>query len=492
MSPPIGFNEISSNVRVPLFYSEFDNSRASTSGTSGLEALLIGQKRSDGTASAAVPVQVTSVDQAKALFGNGSMLTRMVEKYFLNNNGRNPLTCLPLDDASGGAGATFRVILNGTASASGDLVMRAGGRRYSVPVASGDAAATIRAAFETLVDGDEDRVFNAAIQANNLNLTYRNDGVVGNSASVEIGYFDDEDIPEGLSVSVLHSFVGSGNISLTAAVAALGDKQFSLIGIPYSDTSNITTVETELASRFGARQNEGFAIYAKKDTVTDLSTLGNSKNSQFTTIVGYKGGLQDEAEWVAATVGAIIASAQTDPARPFQTLQLKGIVAPQSSDELKLSERETLLGDGIATYRVSQGGNVLIERLVTTFKTNAFGSADNSYMDLNTLLTLSQIRREVKAMTESKYPRHKLGNDGVNYTEGQPIITPNVYKAELVVLAASWVERGFIENIEAFKRDLLVQRNTTDPNRLDVLMPPDLVNQLRIVGVKIQFLLQGF
>ena len=58
-------------------------------------------------------------------------------------------------------------------------------------------------------------------------------------------------------------------------------------------------------------------------------------------------------------------------------------------------------------------------------------------------------------------------------------------------MASSWVERALMEDLDGFKEGLIVQRNTTDPNRLDVLLPPDLVNQLRIVGVKIQFLLQG-
>ena len=48
-----------------------------------------------------------------------------------------------------------------------------------------------------------------------------------------------------------------------------------------------------------------------------------------------------------------------------------------------------------------------------------------------------------------------------------------------------------MENIEAFKEGLIVERNEQDPNRLDVCMPPDLVNQLRVVGMKISFLLQG-
>jgi phage tail sheath gpL-like len=44
--------------------------------------------------------------------------------------------------------------------------------------------------------------------------------------------------------------------------------------------------------------------------------------------------------------------------------------------------------------------------------------------------------------------------------------------------------------VDAFKAYLTVQRSPTDPNRLEVLYPPDLANQLRIFDVLAQFRLQ--
>lgn len=47
-----------------------------------------------------------------------------------------------------------------------------------------------------------------------------------------------------------------------------------------------------------------------------------------------------------------------------------------------------------------------------------------------------------------------------------------------------------MENADLFKKYLIVERNTTDPNRVDVLFPPDYVNQLRIFALLNQFRLQ--
>ena len=60
-------------------------------------------------------------------------------------------------------------------------------------------------------------------------------------------------------------------------------------------------------------------------------------------------------------------------------------------------------------------------------------------------------------------------------------------KAEAIVKAREWEELGLVENIDDFKANLIAERNVSDPNRLDTLLPPDLVNQLRIVANKIQF-----
>ncbi|MNE96793.1 hypothetical protein D3C80_1950400 [compost metagenome] len=49
---------------------------------------------------------------------------------------------------------------------------------------------------------------------------------------------------------------------------------------------------------------------------------------------------------------------------------------------------------------------------------------------------------------------------------------------------------GIVENAEAFAANLIVERSSTNPNRLNVLYPPDLVNQLRIFALQYQFRLQ--
>ena len=49
---------------------------------------------------------------------------------------------------------------------------------------------------------------------------------------------------------------------------------------------------------------------------------------------------------------------------------------------------------------------------------------------------------------------------------------------------------GIVENYDLFKQYLKVERDATNPNRINTLFPPDYVNQLRVFAVVNQFRLQ--
>jgi phage tail sheath gpL-like len=163
-------------------------------------------------------------------------------------------------------------------------------------------------------------------------------------------------------------------------------------------------------------------------------------------------------QFSAAMAAQIGLAAQNDPARPFQTLALVGIYAPKEADRFTLEERNTLLFNGIATSFVDAGGNVLLETIITTYKKNAFNSPDISYLYLNTLLTLSYLRFDLKARITSRFPRHKLANDGGRYAPGQAVVTPNSVKAEVISKFREWEEKEYFKHCSTsrFKGDTAI------------------------------------
>jgi phage tail sheath gpL-like len=115
---------------------------------------------------------------------------------------------------------------------------------------------------------------------------------------------------------------------------------------------------------------------------------------------------------------------------------------------------------------------------------------DNAYELMTTLATLDEILTDLRRTITNKYPRHKLANNGTRFGPGQAIITPNLAKAELISRYAYLEYVGLAENVKAFKDNLIVVRSEQEPNTLEVLYPPDLINQLRRFNVKAQFRLQ--
>jgi phage tail sheath gpL-like len=210
-------------------------------------------------------------------------------------------------------------------------------------------------------------------------------------------------------------------------------------------------------------------------------------NSEVISLLGVYG--SPTPPWLIATIYGAVATKylDMDPARPLQTLVLKGMLAPAEGLRFTRTERNLLLYDGISTFTVGPDGTCAIERAITTYQVNTAGLPDPSYLDVETLATLAVLRRTLRARIAQKYPRHKLANDGTNFGSGQAIVTPSIIRAEVIALARQWEQRGWVENLDQFKADLIVERNADDPNRVDAVIPPDIINQLRVLAAQIQF-----
>jgi phage tail sheath gpL-like len=326
----------------------------------------------------------------------------------------------------------------------------------------------------------------AAAAAGVVTLTARHKGEAGNAIDVRVNYQVGERTPKGLAVAIAAMSGGTANPDVQAAITAIGDEQYHTVVTAYTDAANLGKIEALLAQRFGPMvQKEGHAFAAASGTHGELSTLGDSRNSPHLTIVG--AGKSPTPPYVWAAVAGAVDAYEPDPARPRQTLVLPGLLPPAIPDRYTRDERNLHLHDGVSTVIVDAGGQVLIERLITTYKTNAFGVGDISYLDIETMRTIAYLRYSVRARIALKFPRHKLASDGTRFGAGQAIVTPNVIRAELVALFAQWEEAGLAEGMEQFKRDLIVERNGADPNRIDAVIPPDVVNQFRVFAAQVQF-----
>lgn len=485
----ISFNSLPANLRTPGVYIEFDNSLAAL-GSQTFKVLVIGQRLSAGTVAEGVPTLVTNKEDAATYFGASSMLAVMLA-MMLEANPYTELWAIALDDNGAGTDAAGTITVSSAPTAAGTLNLYIAGKRVQVAIAADDTVDEVATAIAAAITAAPDMPVTAAVNGvdtDQVDLTAKHAGEAANYIDVRDGYYG-EQLPAGLALTYVTPTGGTGNPDITTALTAMGDDWYNWIVCPYTDTANLTALTGELDDRWGPTQQiDARAFIAYKDTLAETSTFGNTLNNPHLTCMATGDAPQPPYMWAAVNAAVAVASLMLDPARPLQTLVLEGILPPAREDRWEQSERNVLLYDGIATHYVDSAGLVRIERQITTYQLNAAGLADASYLDINTPETLSRLRFRQRQMFAQRYPRHKLADDGTNYGAGQAIMTPSIARGELLALYREFEELGWCENYDNYKTNLLVERDAGDANRLNYRDQPDLVNQLRIVAGKTQFI----
>ena len=518
----ISFNNIPTSIRTPGVYTEIDNSRA----LKGLiqnphRTLILGQKTyGDKVAAGTIPVEVlkaiTNDNIADGFFGIDSPLAKMC-RVFKDNNPHTELHAMALSASVAGAQAScdveFSTAMNeAVASVAGTWHLMIAGHPVDLYISKGDSPEEVAIAFETMINSMDTLPIHASVSHYNavsyghveLEVTFS--GTWGNEIDIRENYYEGQFTPSAFSAtpqresaaaagggSVL-SFTDGANglVGLDDAWAIIDGDQFHYIIQPYTADTHLTSIEDELTDRFNPLNNlQGHGFAVMKDTHAAITTQIDNRNVAFNTVMGVTGAPQMVEEWVAA-LGAVAAwNLNNDPARPLHYLYLKGLLPPAIADRYSRAERDIHLYDGAATHIINSAGRVLIERCITTYRSNSAGHADPSYLDIQTLATLGEIRYQYNARMSSRFiaPRFKLADDSFPVQPGSKVARAKDVKQETIALFTLLRNKGLIENLDDFIDNLIVERDLTDRNRVNCLLPADLINQFRVLATTIQFIL---
>lgn len=492
MPDNIAFMTIPLDWRVPGQYIEIDNTKA-VRGLPGMprKILILGQRLAAGTVAAGVLTRVSRKEDGVGYFGRGSMLAQMIAAS-IKVNPYTETWALALDDLVAGVAATGTITVTGSATAAGTLYVYVGGVRIAVGIAAADAQNTIATNIAAAINANLDLAVTAAAATNVVTLTARHKGVEANDIDIRTSYYDGERIPAGVTLAIAAMSGGSGNPDVLNAIAAMSSGAYYTIVMPWTDTANMNAMESELANRWGGMDmRTGHCFSFKNGTYSSLSTYGSARNSAHTTVPGLN--KSPSLPWVIAAQFAATAdfSGGIDPAVPFRSLSLPDVMAPAEADRFTSEERNLLMHDGISTIIFDDSGKAMIEQIITTYQTNSFGLDDISLLKLNTKWTVDYIRYTFRFAVARDYPRHKLAGDDVLplIQPGQPIATPKLIANTLIGEAMKLVKVGLIEDIDQFKRDLIVVRSDADPNRVNAIIPPNIVNQFDVFAAAVQFIL---
>jgi phage tail sheath gpL-like len=517
MAAPISFDNIPSNWRMPLFWAEVDPSMAGLPMVRQI-LLIVGAMITTpdpigppvepalpagvvpGIGVPNVPKPIGTQAQADKEFGRGSEVACML-RAALANNFAQETWCLPVAPAPGSVASTGEITITGVPTEAGMLHLYIAGHHIdSIVVGTTDTMAGIATIIAARINEDDTLPVVASAAAEVVTVTAKQRGENGDDISMMVNYFGKvggQETPPGMTFD-LDPFLsgGAGVPDFDDAIAALGEHEFEYVALSQTDSNSLFDWNQEFGfedtGRWGwMRQLYGHIFCAKRESYSNLIIWGETQNSGIVSVMGIEPLFASPAVEVAAAYAAKAARALTnDPARPLQTLSLNQMLPARAEDRWILPELNSLSGVGIATQRTGLDNVTRIMRETTTYRLNLYGWSDDAYELVTTMATLARIIRNQRHVITTKFPRHKLADNGIRVGPGQKIVTPKIIKAELVAQYRIDEFNGLVENVSAFKEHLIVDRDPNNPNRLNVLWPPDLVNQLRVYAVLVQFRLQ--
>ena len=484
---------VPSNIIIPWVGMEFDASNAfSGSSTTPITGLIIGQKLAAGTGLVDTKYLVSRADEVAIHAGFGSQAHRMALKYFKNNNITTTYLIMQ-DDAATSTAAVQATTIAGTATKAGELDIYINGDRYAVPVAIDDTAAVIGALAVTVIEDNISASVVPTFLTDTLTLTAKNKGINAGDMDVRLNYNSGEAVPTGLTVTPGAVTPGTVDPDAADVIAAIGETWFNVIANPYIDNTNLNLIEDFAEANDDIMvQRDGYWYCAKRATRSEMITFGAdtaNRNSRFVITVPSYMRMETTYELAAGLAGATADSLQNDIGQPLHRMTLSGFNVLSEDDLWTGTERNQLAVNGIATLTDSNG--VQTESTVTMYLKNSAGAPDVAYQYQNTCFILMDLRYSFVNWILSKYPRARLGNNADVVKSGIQIMTPSTGKAEAVAWFKVKERDGLVEDVDAFKAQLVTARDTNNVNRMNWLLPPDLMNQFIVGSVINQFQLQG-
>lgn len=485
---------VPANIIIPFVGVEFDSSRANAGPAEvPVQLFVIGQRLASGTVPAETKFYATTADEVADGAGFGSMLHRMAIKAF-KNSGTVPITFVGLDDAGGSTPATHTLDFGGAATKVGEVPLYVAGQRYAVSVEVGDTGDDVGAALAAALTEDVDNLpVTAAFASPTLTLTLKNSGIAAGDLDVRVNYNRGERTPAGITVSAVTTTPGTVDPDVTDALATIGADWYNVIANPFTDNTNMNAIEELLATNAGPMEQRASVCYqAVRDTLSALITYGTdvaNRNSQWMATYAAYQRLESTYEIAAGVAAAVASSVQDDAAVPLHRINLVGFKVLDSNDKWDAIERNSLAKASISTFTDENG--VQTEACVTMYRENSAGAADPAYRQQNVPFILSALRYRFVNHILTKYPRAKLADSADGLGAGQQIMTPGIGQTEAVAWFRQAQFDGLVEGgqaaIDQFKSELVVQRDTTNLDRMNWLLPPDLMNQFIVGSGVLQF-----
>lgn len=432
--------------------------------------LIIGQMLGTGNATAGVIYpNITRPAEATALFGAGSIAEGMVIAY-LNSGCQIPLDVVAVADAGAATKAALPFTVAGAWTQAGTPAIAVAGKRYAIGSQATDTPTTVAAAFVAAINADPQTPVVAANVAGVVTLTAKNAGVAGNDISLVVSPATGDTLPSGMTITPGAVTAGATNPTISDVISAITGLWYSGMAMAWQDTVNLQALAAELARRFKATvRQDGIAFACLTGTYSQALAAIPNINSQFVAPLPMT--QPGSPPWAvsASFLGVASQKLMEDPSLQLGDLALPGIVGPQRTNLLDDTEQELMLAGKGSTFNVLRDGTVTLQRVVSSYTSNAQGVADSTtWFDIMETAVATRIRYDWRTYFRDLYPTNKLAPDGSLAAEyNTNVCTPRRAGASWTARLMAYAKAGWVMNETADARAAIFKIDPNDKNRLD-------------------------
>lgn len=447
---------VPTSLRRPGSFHEFVLTQAGRGFTPiAFRVALVGMKSAAGTHAALTPVQVFDEVDAEDRFGVGSELSLMCRKAFAQARalGAGPeIWAVAIDEPGGGAANAETLTVAGTATESGNLVLRVAGRTITVGVSSGDAAATVAAALDAALDAmASDLPVSSGVVGAVVTATHRTKGENGGDVDYSV-----ESSPAGITVTPAVSVAGSGTVDITLALDTLADKDYRGIAIANHKAADTADLVAHLDPMWAYNQKRWrWGFVGEPGSLATGTTLATVNDYRIVV------GSCEDSPSLPGEIAAALAVAKFSKERPnynFDGVALE-LYAPVAASAYTNAEVESALAGGATPLTPTADGRLMIERLVTT-KTTEGGAPFADLADIGNAHTSAEIAAQVDIGYRTGFQQENLTDDVLQRI--RDMVIAKLRTAESL---------GWIRDVDELLAEVLVEEAESPVGRVLVHAP---------------------
>jgi phage tail sheath gpL-like len=374
---------IASDNKVPGTYIRTTfGAGARSAADSTKHVVLFGNKYATGsTMTVETEYDCYSIDEARALAGNGGELACMAEQALTANPGASIKLIAVTESAGTKANAT--VIIGGTtATTAGTVEVSVRGEIIEIGFAAGDAIAAIATAVRDAINNKTFWPVVASVSTATVTVTAKNFGPRGNFISLRTRIIESG---TGITSTASATYLGSGATSddPQTALDVEAALRRTFLACPYADSTQIAKFKSHVDAQDEPEVgNRKRVVFASHDTIANVTTLATGVNFQRVDCIWMRNSDMTPAEISAGICAFRAGQDSTQPRFNYDGVQIPGFKPHyNSADRPTNAQLKAALNNGITPLATVGAGDVAIVRGITSKSQDSSGKPDYRVLD---------------------------------------------------------------------------------------------------------------